>query len=432
MNAKNKTDRIFRLMAKAGLLLVATLLWVACDYSYKDTVSYQINEPVSMSMADFRNSVKITGEQHPISNYGKICFYNGFLFISEAETGIHIIDDRDPAKPDYVGFIELLGNADLAIRDNLLYADAYIDLVWFDVSNPVKPELKGRLEDAFPYALPVCGNGFNYDYSKVYETREVKKEIIVGWNLAQRTEEIEYRSIEDGYMMYENGYASDKSPTGTGINGSMSRFSLYNDYMYVVLNGQMFVYDLSGENPSKIDNNLYIGNVETIFNYKDKMFLGMPTGMAIYSVENPAEPTYCSSIQHVYGCDPVVVENDLAYVTVHSGNLCGQNNDELFIMDVSDVYNPKQLAAYSMKNPKGLGIDNGTLFLCDDGLKIFDAKNPQTIVANQLAHYRGMDGFDVIPYNHILMMIADNGLYQYDYSNMNNIKELSLIPINKK
>jgi hypothetical protein len=311
-----------------------------------------------------------------------------------------------------------------------LYADAYIDLVWFDISNPAKPELKGRLEDAFPQALPVCGNNFGYDYNKVYETRNAKQKIVVGWNLAQRTEEVQPQR-------YLSEYANDLALSGgakttTGINGSMSRFSMYNDYMYVALNGQLFVYDLSGDTPSKIEKYIYVGNVETIFNYKDKMFLGMPTGMAIYSVENPSNPTYCSAISHVYGCDPVVVENDLAYVTVRSGNLCGQTNDELFVVDVSDVYNPKQLVSYSMKNPKGLGIDNGILFLCDDGLKIFDAQNPQTIVANQLAHYKGMDGFDLIPNDNVLMMIADNGLYQYDYSNVNNIKELSIIPIKKK
>ena len=84
-----------------------------------------------------------------------------------------------------------------------------------------------------------------------------------------------------------------------------------------------------------------------------------------------------------------------------------------------------------MYNPKGLGIDNGTLFVCDKGLRVFDAKDPLTLLANELAHFKEMDGLDVIPYNNVLMMIADDGIYQYDYTDVTKIKLLSVLPIGK-
>ena len=84
-----------------------------------------------------------------------------------------------------------------------------------------------------------------------------------------------------------------------------------------------------------------------------------------------------------------------------------------------------------MTKPKGLGIDNGTLFLCDDGLKIYNADDPQTLMANRLAHYSGMEGYDVIPYNNVLMMIAEDGIYQYDYSDLEEIRLLSKIAVKK-
>jgi hypothetical protein len=194
----------------------------------------------------------------------------------------------------------------------------------------------------------------------------------------------------------------------------------------------MSIIDLSGSDPVKAVENLQVGwNVETIFSYKDNMFMGTPTGMLIYSVANPLKPEYVRAVWHVFGCDPVVVENDIAYVTIHSGNACGQTNNDLIIYDVSDVTDPRHIVTYAMKNPKGLGIDNGTLFLCDDGLKIFNASDPQTLMANRLAHYSGMDGFDVIPFGNVLMMIADDGLYQYDYSDLTKIRQLSKLPIVK-
>lgn len=64
------------------------------------------------------------------------------------------MDNRNPASPRIAGFVELIGNEDLSIKDDKLYADSYVDLVWFDISDPERPELEGRVENAFRYALP--------------------------------------------------------------------------------------------------------------------------------------------------------------------------------------------------------------------------------------------------------------------------------------
>jgi hypothetical protein len=362
------------------------------------------------------------------------------MYISEPGVGIHIIDNRNPASPVNAGFIELIGNADIAVKNDLLYADALIDLVWFDIANPVKPELKGRLENVFPEAFPPVDNNYGCDYSDVYTADGQRKGVLVGWKLIQKTVPADSYYYIDGLLMNDAFTAvpsSEGAKSSTGINGSMSRFALYEKYLYCVINYQMQIFDLSSEKPQKVSQNddSWIGNVETIFSYKDCMFLGMPTGMSIYSLKDPLKPERCSTITHVLGCDPVVVDNDLAYVTVHSGNFCGQNNDELFIVDVKDVYHPKQLVSFTMVNPKGLGIDSEkqALFLCDDGLKVFKiGDNPQTLISNQLTHIEGMDGFDLIPYDDVLMMIADDGLYQYDYSNIQSLKKLSVIPVYKK
>jgi hypothetical protein len=421
-------------MKKTFFLFFLAGLLAGCNYDYKETVTYKINEPVFMSINEFRNSVKVTKKQHQISGYGKICFYNGFLYISESEVGIHIIDNTNPSQPRIIGFIELVGNADLAIRENLLYADSYIDLVWFDIADPANPKLKGRLENVFPEALPVIDNSYGYDYNMCFPADGKREGIVVGWNLRERTEEygtMRYWNSQ-GWLFTDNG--SNKSGSqSVGSTGSMSRFALYKDYLYAVINNQMIIFDLkTNQTPTKITGDpFWVGNVETIFSYKDNMFLGMPTGMAIYSVENPIKPAYCSTVWHVLGCDPVVVHDDLAYVTVRSGNFCGQTIDQLIIIDVENVLQPKPIVSYTMHNPKGLGIDNNALFLCDDGLKVYKLGNPQTLIANQLAHQKGMDGYDVIPFDNVLMMIADNGLYQYDYSDISQIKLLSVIPVVK-
>ena len=413
------------------------LAFTSCKDQVTETVTYKINEPIFMTASTFRNSVKVVPEPRAINTLGKMCFYNGYLYISEPDSGIHVIDNRDPVHPQQVGFIELMGNADLAIRDNKLYADSYIDLVWFDITNPGQPELQGRLDSIFPSALPITGNNYGIDYAQSYGT--TNQGIIVGWKLTEKTENV--NNYTGGWfrggVMYDGLATSATHSTNTsstGLNGSMSRFTIYNDRLYSVINNSLNIFDLTTDIPKKAADNLYVGwNVETIFSYKTNLFFGTSTGLIIYSVVNPLNPEYQSSISHAYACDPVVVDNDLAYVTLHSGSICdvSANENSLLIIDVKDVKNPQQLVTYNLTNPKGLGIDAGKLFLCDDGLKVFQLDTPQTLMAHQLAHYQGMDGFDVIPSNNILMMIATDGLYQYDYSDMNNIKQISKISIGK-
>ena len=426
-----KRNLLFMMVAIAGVLL-------GCSESdsYKtETYEYMINEPVFMSAADMRDKEIRTSVAQPIKVQGKICFFNGYLYISEPGEGIHIIDNREPSQPKAVGFVELEGNTDISIRNNKLYADSYIDLLWFDIANPAAPEYADRLENVFEQALPVVDNEFGIDYSMCYSRTDQNEKIIVGWKVEKRKESYTYYYGYDKNVVMEAAPSSPDSNGaggGQGVTGSMTRFTLYKDYMYAVINNHMSIFDLSQDEPVKAVENLYIGgDVETIFSYGENMFMGTPTGMIIYSVKEPLQPEYMSMITHVFGCDPVVVENDIAYVTVHSGNFCGQNANELIILDVKDVKHPTHIVTYTMTKPKGLGIDNGTLFICDDGLKVFNASEPQKIMASQLAHYKGMEGYDVIPFNNILMMIAEDGLYQYDYSDVNKIQQISKIKIGK-
>lgn len=428
---------------KTRLYLLISLLLpllTACEEKISEMVTYHINEPIVMDASEFRNSVKVSKVPHQLTGYGKISYYNGFLYMSEPGKGIHIIDNQNPSIPQVVGYIELLGNADLTVRNDVLYADSYVDLVWFDVSDPATPVLKGRLENAFPDVLPMVENQINIDY-RMCQKLQADNKIIVGWKEVERTEPVEDYWNNGGFWGWvRNGmfFSGEKfmdatvgtTSGGNSINGSMSRFILYQKYLYSVMNNQMQIFDLSGEKPVKATDDTYIGwNVETIFSYQEYMFMGTPTGMLIYSVEDPLKPVYLSSIQHVFGCDPVVVEDEIAYVTIHSGNNCGQNSNDLILIDVKDKKQPVEIKTYKMTHPKGLGIDTKLLFVCDDGLKIFDASDPLKLSDNQLAHYPGIAGYDVIPFNKVAMVIAEDGIHQYDYSTVSDIRKLSYLPV---
>lgn len=85
-----------------------------------------------------------------------------------------------------------------------------------------------------------------------------------------------------------------------------------------------------------------------------------------------------------------------------------------------------------MYGPQGLGIDDDLLFICDGdaGLKIYNAADPLAIV--QLAIFPSIHAYDVIPMNDYLFMIGEDGFMLYDYSEIQDIKQIGIIPVVKK
>ncbi|WP_051536213.1 hypothetical protein [Marinilabilia salmonicolor] len=153
--------------------------------------------------------------------------------------------------------------------------------------------------------------------------------------------------------------------------------------------------------------------------------------MFVYSLQDPSSPQFISQFRHASACDPVVVEGDYAYVTLRGGNLCGAIESQLEVIDISVIEYPELLETYPMTEPYGLGIENEVLFLCDGkaGLKIYYANDPYAIDENMIAHYKDIDAYDVIPLGEVLLVIGEDGLYQYDYSSLEDIQRLSYIPV---
>jgi hypothetical protein len=353
-----------------------------------------------------------------------MCLYGHYLFINEVNKGFHIIDNADPSLPRPVGFVDLPGNVDLAVKDNLLFADSYVDLVWFDLTQPARPVAVGRLEQAFPDVLPPVDN--------LYATTAVNPDdgVVVGWKVKTITEKVSRRP---DWNYYQNDLATFGDKGGSSgmatMTGSMARFAVHGDYLYAVTNFMLKVFTVSGNTVTKGGEQYLNWNTETIFAYNQKLFLGTTSGLLIYDIANPAAPERLSSLNHVLGCDPVVVQGDYAYVTIRGGNACGQNLSLLDVVDISDPAQPRLSVSYGMQSPYGLGIAGDLLFVCDEGLKVFDATDPLLIGARLLKHFPGINAFDVIPYNNILMLIGNDGLYQYDYSDVQDIKQISVLRI---
>lgn len=394
--------------------LMALFILSSCEKE-EDKNLITVAIPVTQSIADFRASVEIQ-EPRNIKESGKIYAWQDLIFINDRNEGVHIIDNSDPYNPKKLKFLNIPRNMDIAIKDSKLYADSGMDLVVFDISDINNIKESTRVEDVFPNYFYAAPTGASYVDLENFNPGE---QVITGFSLETRKIEM----ATDDMISFDNAFASAEGG-GSGTGGSMARFSIKNDYLYIADEMSLSVFDISNPSqPNQVSSDYAGWQIETIFNYEDHLYLGSATGMFIYNIENPSSPQQVSFLQHVLGCDPVVVKDNYAYVTIRGGNECEQNFNQLDIVDISDKQNPKIAKTYEMNNPYGLGVKDDWLFVCDgnEGLKVFDIKNTPDL--EQIDHFKDINTYDVIPLDEMLLMVGDNTLYQYSYKG----KEVNLI-----
>ncbi len=200
-----------------------------------------------------------------------------------------------------------------------------------------------------------------------------------------------------------------------GQGGSLARFTLKGDYLYTVDNFGLNVFNVANtSDPIKV-NSVPIGfNIETLFGYKDYLYIGSQNGMFIYSLQNPEFPDRLASVEHFTACDPVIANDTHAFVTLHSETFCGNDINVLEIYDVSKITEPVLLNRRNLTFPRGLGLYGNFLFVCDDEIKIFDISKPEE---SKLVSAIKRNAFDLIIQNDLLIAIGESGVYQYRLSN---------------
>ncbi|GAB3569947.1 hypothetical protein GCM10027578_25330 [Spirosoma luteolum] len=434
-------------MKKSYLLLIwLPLLWLtsACTDQCTETRTFRQYTPVTLTTTQVRQGVSVASPQSLIQP-GKIYTKDGYLFINELKQGIHVIDNRNPSAPKPVAFISIPGNGDIAIRDQYLYADSYMDLVTFDIADMSAIREVARAENVFTqgqfdggwwYFNNINNNQVIQDQRVDYVTQTVATNCeatpaipLVWWGAAS--------FFSAAANDQKSGSTGGSSSSGTG--GSMARFALYDKYLYAVGQSDMKLFDVRQPAKPVYSSTVSMGwGIETIFPYQDKLFIGSQTGMLIYDNSNPAQPRQLSTFSHARVCDPVVVNGNTAYVTLRSGNRCAGFTNQLDVVDISNLLSPRLIKSYPMRNPHGLGVDFPNLFICEGayGLKSFNVSDPLQVDRNLQQYIEDLQAYDVIPLGtvsgqKVLLLIGQDGFYQFDYSNPARLRLLSKIPVNR-
>lgn len=224
--------------------------------------------------------------------------------------------------------------------------------------------------------------------------------------------------------------AASSAEKSTGLNGSLARITVVNDYLYLLAGSTLKTVSIVDHVHPVHTNAVELSpDIETLFPHKEALFVGGQTGVQIIDISMPDDPRLLATYQHDWQCDPVVVNGNIAYVTLRTGTRCWTGINQLDILDVSDLKAPTLIESYPLDNPHGLAIDGTTLFVADgfSGLRVFKAEDPLNLT--QIAHFPGKLAQDIVLSEGRAHIIGKNGLYQYDYTVLENITFLSHVPV---
>lgn len=340
----------------------------------------------------------------------KIYLIDNTLIRTVKGEGIRFYDISNPASATEVGYLPLKEATDVAVSGTTMYADREYDLMVYDISDPGSPKAIDSVLKTFNY----LNDNFNE-----WEGDWVEGDDFSGMSgcngMACADEEpvSAPRTVADA----ANGEAG-------GQGGSLARFMIVGNYLYCIDQVALKVFDISDPEHPRYRNSVDIAwQIETIFHDGEHLFIGGRNGMYIYDLMNPEQPHYISEFTHAASCDPVVVDGNRAYVTLRGGSPCGGFSNQLDIIDISTISNPRLLKSVPMDGPYGLAARDGIVLVCDgsSGMKSMNTSDLQNIT--KCGGIEGVTAHDVIWYGNLLILTAEDGFYTYDISDPCNPKK---------
>lgn len=413
---KNRFMRYQALLTISALCCGATFFITSCkkaQVAQTRTYTYTLYTPVLESRSEIYAGLNGDPNQ-PIEAAGKIYVDGNYIYVNEVDKGIHVIDNSDPSHPINAAFIRIPGNRDIAIKSNILYADMYSELLAIHIDDIRHVTVASNLTNVFP------DRGMPY-----YNSEDTAGKVIgVTTKDTTVTETIDPTMLEYAYSSMN----SSKSQSGNGKAGSMARMVLMKDDLYAIAERHtLSVLNVSEPGSPKMISTVDAGfDLETIFPFENKLFLGSAVGVYMFDVSDQEHPSKMGIFTHGRACDPVIADGHYAYVTLHAGTSCGGDANELDVVDIANLMNPSLMKSYAMTSPKGLSKDGHLLFVCDgDAVKVFDASNP--VELKPISQIQCPDAYDIITGDHTAIVVAKKGFYQYDYTDPVKPRPLSVV-----
>ena len=389
----------------------------------RSTETAKFAVPVIKSLNALRSNISVTSAQQTNAD-GKIYIAENLLFYVAQESGIHVFDNSNPSNPENKAFINLEGVHDIAVKGNYLYADNFVDLVVFDISDISNIEVVRVAENVISF-YPIYPDDAEF---YAYDVNPSEGEIMVGFRIENRE-----RPSEEYTIWSLDALANFESANGgnVGTGGSYAKFQINNNALYTVESYNLKVFNITNPTETFYDKTVYMtewmggGVFETLFKQKEFLFVGSTNGMYIVNAFDEFNPYFVSGFAHATACDPVVVQGNTAYITVRGGSNCGSIEDQVNIIDITNIQNPTLISTYLLNQPYGLGIKDDVLYVCANGnLNVFDATNSTELT---LENTYEDEVKDVIALDTHLIAVGINKIIQYNYGENHTLEVMSVV-----
>lgn len=118
-----------------------------------------------------------------IINGGKIYTTGNLLFQVEQDSGIHVIDYTDPARPQKIKFIRSFLCKEVSVKNGFIYTNNLDDLVVIDIHDLNNIRLVSRTTGVFPDLLTQSPpRSVSSSYQRIYfECPDASRGVVIGW-----------------------------------------------------------------------------------------------------------------------------------------------------------------------------------------------------------------------------------------------------------
>lgn len=303
----------------------------------------------------------------------------GLLYVSDLGSGIHVYVASTGTAPAYRTTIPLQGNGGIAMKDSIIYANTWGSIL----------ALRLRADNSVDTVAVVYDAGY-------YEPTGDYVDYHRGWGC---------RSVD---------YAGESMPTNAA--SSYAVFAVIDTFLYHVTGSSLVTLSIANPSRPRTINTTYLNwGVETLFATDRYLFVGSTTGMYIFNRSpNPASPVLITTFAHARACDPVVVRDTIAFITLRSGNACGTAEDAFMAVSVADPTSPVLLDKVQPPSPYGLAVNDTLVYIGNgaSGWSLYSCARPDSLY--QVAAWPQPAARDFIWSGTMLYMLGTTQVAAYD------------------
>jgi hypothetical protein len=311
------------------------------------------------------------------------------MVLSDPQTGIHVYSIADKNDPVFLRKIPLQGNTGTAVRGDIIYANCWDGLL----------------------ALRL-GEGTGWDTAAVL--REVSPHFLQNDVAIDGVDRHPFFGCSGPAPV---AYDASSPVNSGGSGGSYAIFAPIDTFLYYADHSEIVTMSIAVPDTPRVLSRTYVDwSIETLFPTEEHLFVGGTSGMYVLDLVDPAHPKLIGGLAHFQACDPVVVIDTVAWVTLRGGNGCGETRDVLLSVSIADPSNPKLLSETYTPTPYGLAAQDSLLIVSNgfSGSRIYRISDPY--VPEGLQSWSGPETKDFIWLGNDLFVMAFDEVRIYDMS----------------